>query len=107
MALEFSTVAEVATAIESIAEAQLQLLYKIKALLLVNGRAGIDWGAATKPEYIEEDERGNVRGKNFTRQEADQGLQALDQVRELLENEKPVQGDHAKYLVNVAVGILR
>lgn len=96
MALTRVTVDAEADAVAVICEEATQLLTRITWMLEHNSDLAIDWAAAVKPDYIEEDVDGNLVDRRFSRQNVANAIGSLDWVRKLLTNQDMTgcQGDH-------------
>ena len=90
-------VAAEAQAIASTANLLAETFHQIQQMLAHNADMAIDWGAAEKPAYIDEDGSGNLSGLNVSRQQIANAVGSLDAVRALLANEELTwqnPGDH-------------
>lgn len=96
MALQYDRVSATAEAIADVSNQAATLLALINQLLEFNSDQAIDWGAGSKPAYINEEANGNLQGKQFSRQEVSNAIGSLDWVRKLLTNQSMTgsQGDH-------------
>jgi hypothetical protein len=83
-----------ADAVALICEEVAAMLTRINLMLEHNSDLSIDWAAATKPAYIEEDAAGNMVDRRFSRQNVANAIGSLDQIRKLLTNQATSQGDH-------------
>jgi len=83
-----------ADAVATICEEVTALLTRINWLLEHNSDLSIDWAAAQKPAYIEEDASGNLVDRRFTRQNVANAIGSLAQIRSLLTGGAVSQGDH-------------
>ena len=96
MALQYERVAATADAVADVCNQLATLRALIDQLLEYNSDQAIDWGAAAKPAYINEQANGNLEGRYYTRQEVANAIGSLDWVRKLLGNQAMTgsQGDH-------------
>lgn len=96
MALQFDRVRETAEAIAGLSNTASKLLADVNRVLEYNSDQAIDWGAAAKPAYIDEEINGNLSGKTYSRQAVANAIGSLDWIRKLLTNQSMTgsQGDH-------------
>jgi hypothetical protein len=98
MALNNDRVRETAVAIRAMAERATVLLRDIEYLLRYNSNQSIEWNAAQKPDYIDEEETGagagNLNGLPFTRANVSNAIFSLSQIQLALTNQATSQGDH-------------
>jgi len=83
-----------ADAVAVVCEEVTSLLARINWLLEHNSDLSIDWAAAQKPSYIEEDAAGNLVDRRFSRQNVANAIGSLAQIRSLLTGGAASQGDH-------------
>lgn len=100
--LTFERAKQVAQACESIATRLKSVLKDVEQLLDTNSNLSIDWGNAQLPAYLVEDGNGNLSGLTYTRQEVSNLIGSFDQVRKLMRDQAPTQGDHLGNLNKLA-----
>lgn len=94
MPLQYERVAATADAVADVCNQTATLLALITQLLEYNSDQAIDWAAGSKPAYINEQENGNLEGRQFSRQAVANAINSLDNVRKVLTNQQATQGDH-------------
>lgn len=104
MALTHQRALEIAKFGKALADDTKSLLWQIEEFLQANSAAAVDWAAATKPAYINEDSNGNLDGLAFTRAHMANAIGSLDNLRKLLRNAdlSGAQGDHLGNLCQLA-----
>ena len=104
MALVYDRVTEEARAIQAVCTDMAFMLVRIQQILTHNGNQLIDWGAATKPAYIDEDAAGNMNGMTFSRVAVANAVGSLEALRKLMTNQSVagLQGDHVGNLNQIA-----
>jgi hypothetical protein len=85
MALVHDRVIEEAKAIQDVCTEVGFMLTRVQKMLIHNSNQAIDWGATTKPAYIDQDAAGNLNGLTVSRQEVSNAIGSLDALRVLLE----------------------
>jgi len=94
MALSQTLTNQTASSIAGVCTDLAKVLAKIDVLLEYNSDLSIDWGGDPLPDYIVEDDNGNISGYTFSRGDVSNAIFSLLQVRNLLTNVAPTQGDH-------------
>ena len=94
MAMTHLRAMEVADEAKVLADDVGRVLAKVERFLTFNSNQAIDWGNESKPAFLTEDGDGNLDGRRFTRQQVSNVIGSLENVRKLLRNEAPSQGDH-------------
>jgi DNA-directed RNA polymerase beta subunit len=85
MAHTYATVSSKAAEARQIAASVRSLYYDLKQYLDTNTHLSIDWGAAQKPAYINEQANGNLEGHEFTRQAISNLIGTFDTLRTTIE----------------------
>jgi hypothetical protein len=86
MALTHAKATTEAEALGFLAEDFLDVYDNLVGLLAHNSGLSIDWGAATKPDYLEEDASGNLAGLPITRQQVANAIGSLAAIQTLMGN---------------------
>lgn len=96
MAVEHTEALALAIQIKTRAEEAKKLFWELKETLRHNAALSIDWGAQTKPAFLNEDAAGNLDGTSFTRHELSNAIGSLNWIQVLLDNGSlsGAQGDH-------------
>jgi hypothetical protein len=96
MAVEHSEALALANQLKARAEEAKKLFWQLKETLRHNAALSIDWGAQSKPTFLNEDADGNLDGTSFTRQELSNAIGSLNWIQLLLDNGSltGAQGDH-------------
>lgn len=104
MALDFPRVSATADAITDVANQIATLEASINQLLIFNSNQAIDWAAGSLPAYITEDAKGNITGKQYSRQDVANAIGSINWIRSLLTNQSMAgsQGDHLGNLNKLA-----
>lgn len=102
MALTYQRAKEVAANAKALATQIKRLHRDAKALLATNSHLQLDWGAQDTPDYITEDEDGNLTDFRFSRTQISNVLGSLDQFVNLMDNKAATQGDHLGNINQVA-----
>ena len=84
MALDFPRVLVEASAVEDVSNQVANLYATLQQLLTHNSNQAIDWGAGSTPAYITEDAKGNINGKQYSRQDVSNAIGSLDAIRSLI-----------------------
>jgi hypothetical protein len=85
MALTHTRAKEVAEHAVAVSNETKVLLYRIAEFLTMNSNQSIDWGAVSKPAYLNEDVAGNIDGTGFTRQQLSNAIGSLDTIKSTLD----------------------
>lgn len=96
MALTSTISSTEAQAIKTVCDSVAQMLLVIDSALEHNSDLAIDWAAAEKPAYIDEDAAGNISGQPYSRADVANAIGSLNWIRSLLKNQNMTgsQGDH-------------
>lgn len=94
MALTSVRALEVATEAKGIADDLAALHERVRTFLAQNSHLSIDWGAAQKPAYINEDASGNIDGLLFSRAQLSNAIGSFQEFSDLMNNAAVTQGDH-------------
>lgn len=94
MALSYLRVIEATNEAKDCVDDVKAAFLKCQAFLTTNSNLAIDWGAGSTPEYIQEDESGNLAGFKFSRQAVSNIIGSLDSFVKLMTAQTPSTGDH-------------
>jgi hypothetical protein len=81
VALTHTRAKEVAEQIKSVCNQAKELSREINDILTFNSNQAIDWGAVSKPAYLNEDAAGNLDGLGFTRAQVSNAVGSLDALK--------------------------
>lgn len=87
MALQNSRVQETAAAVADVSNQMASLLATINQCLEYNSDQAIDWASGSTPEYITEEQNGNLQGKAYSRQDVANAIGSLALIRGVLQNQ--------------------
>ena len=100
MTLTYDRVKQVADEVILLSDRTRQLISDIQSFLIFNSHLSIDWGAAEKPSYIEEDRNNNLAGYVFSRQEVSNIIGSFYWLNQLM-TKQPLIGGEGDHLGNI------